>query len=392
MSITSQPFSLPTTAGGKSIEFDLPNADPSAPMACSVGQAWARVPAAVLPEQQLSLRERIRAMLQREDAVLVAHYYVDASLQDLAEETGGCVADSLEMARFGRDHPASTLVVAGVRFMGETAKILSPHKRVLMPDLNATCSLDLGCPADAFSAFCDAHADRTIVVYANTSAAVKARADWVVTSAIALDIVSHLSAQGEKILWAPDRHLGAYVQRQTGADMLLWQGSCVVHDEFKSVELELLRQEWPQAQVLVHPESPAAVVAQANVVGSTRQLIDAARQLSASQFIVATDQGILHKLRLAAPGKTFIAAPTAGNSATCKSCAHCPWMAMNDLANVAAALEHGHGEILLDAHLAAQARLPLDRMLSFAARRQQRVRASGDLAQDGTLYANIGPA
>jgi len=154
--------------------------------------------------------------------VLVAHYYVHPDLQDLAQATGGTVSDSLEMARFGHEHKASTVVVAGVRFMGETAKILNPEKRVLVPDLDATCSLDLGCPADEFSAFCDQHPGRTVVVYANTSAAVKARASWVVTSAIALDVVRHLHARGEKILWAPDRHLGAYVQARTGADMLLW--------------------------------------------------------------------------------------------------------------------------------------------------------------------------
>src|SRR5271165_2830239 len=187
------------------------------------------------------LKQEIARALRARDAVLVAHYYVDGDLQDLALETGGCVADSLEMARFGRDAPQKTLVVAGVRFMGETAKILSPDKRILMPDLDATCSLDLGCPADEFAAFCDAHPDRVVVVYANTSAAVKARADWMVTSSIGLDIVAHLHAQGKKILWAPDKHLGSYIQKKTGADMLLWQGSCLVHDEFKGIELELLR-------------------------------------------------------------------------------------------------------------------------------------------------------
>ena len=294
------------------------------------------------------MKAQIRALLKREKAVLVAHYYVDAELQELADETGGCVADSLEMARFGRDHAAQTLVVAGVRFMGETAKILSPEKRVLMPDLDATCSLDLGCPADEFSAFCDAHPDRTVVVYANTSAAVKARADWMVTSSIGLEIVADLHARGEKILWAPDRHLGGYIQKKTGADMLLWQGSCLVHDEFKGIELDLLRAEYPDAKILVHPESPESVVALADVVGSTTQLIDAAVRLDATRFIVATDLGILHKMRLAAPGKTFIEAPTAGNSATCKSCAHCPWMAMNGLANLAEVLERGHNEIFVD--------------------------------------------
>jgi quinolinate synthase len=264
--------------------------------ACTA-QAWARTPAPLASEEKTALKERIRRLLKEKQAVLVAHYYVDPELQDLAEETGGCVSDSLEMARFGRDHPAKTLVVAGVRFMGETAKILSPEKTILMPDLEATCSLDLGCPADEFAAFCDQHPDRTVVVYANTSAAVKARADWMVTSSIGLDIVKHLHEQGKKILWAPDRHLGSYIQKQTGADMLLWQGSCIVHDEFKGIELDLLKAEYPDAKVLVHPESPANVVAQADVVGSTTQLINAAVTLPATHFIVATDNGILHKMR-----------------------------------------------------------------------------------------------
>ena len=192
-------------------------------------------------------------------------------------QTGGIVSDSLDMANFGHQHPAKTIVVAGVRFMGETAKILNPEKRVLMPDLEAECSLDLGCPADEFAAFCDAHPDRTVVVYANTSAAVKARADWMVTSSIALPVVKHLKEQGKKILWAPDRHLGSYVQEQTGADMLLWQGSCIVHDEYKAKELIELKAQHPQAKVLVHPESPRAVVKLADVVGSTTQLIKAAQ-------------------------------------------------------------------------------------------------------------------
>jgi quinolinate synthase len=372
----------------KPVEFDRPLAAGT----CGVGHAWARVPQAPSAPERARLKEEIRSLLQREQAVLVAHYYVDGELQDLAEETGGCVADSLEMARFGRDHPAKTLVVAGVRFMGETAKILSPEKRILMPDLDATCSLDLGCPADEFAAFCDAHPDRTVVVYANTSAAVKARADWMVTSSIGLDIVADLHARGEKIIWAPDRHLGSYIQKKTGADMLLWQGSCLVHDEFKGIELDLLRAEHPGAKILVHPESPASVVAQADVVGSTTQLITAARNLDALEFIVATDLGILHKMRAAAPGKTFIAAPTAGDSATCKSCAHCPWMAMNGLANLAAVLESGRNEIHIDPQLGLRARLPIDRMLDFAARQKKTVRASGDLARDGALFDRVGPA
>jgi len=322
-----------------------------------------------------TLVERVSESMRSLDAVLVAHYYVDGALQDLADATGGCVGDSLEMARFGRDHPAQTLVVAGVRFMGETAKILSPDKRVLMPTLEATCSLDLGCPADEFDTFCNQHPDRTVVVYANTSAAVKARADWVTTSSTGLDIVRHLHGQGKKILWAPDVHLGRYLQEQTGADMLLWNGSCIVHDEFKSLELELLRKEHPRAKVLVHPESPAAVIAQADIVGSTTQLLRAAQRMEADEFIVATDKGILHKMRQAQPRKLFLEAPTAGEGATCKSCAHCPWMAMNLLSQLAATLESASRgdvsqEIRLDRELASQARRPIDRMLEFAASRK----------------------
>ena len=330
-------------------------------------QAVLRQSAPLSTLQRAALMQQAAEALRAHGAVLVAHYYVDGDLQDLALATGGCVADSLEMARFGRDHAARTLVVAGVRFMGETAKILSPDKRVLMPDLAATCSLDLGCPAEGFAAFCDQHPDRTVVVYANTSAAVKARADWMVTSACALPIVAHLHAQGRKILWAPDRHLGSYIQQQTGADMLLWDASCVVHDEFKAVELALLRQQHPDAQVLVHPESPAAVVALADVVGSTGKLIDAVVRGSASTYIVATDGGILHRMRQLAPGKTLLEAPTAGRSATCKSCAHCPWMAMNALQGVLDVLHSGQGEVQVAADIRARALRCITRMLDFVA-------------------------
>jgi quinolinate synthase len=332
----------------------------------STDYAWAKVLQEPTPTERIALKARIKALLKQHNAVLVVHYYVHPDLQDLAEETGGCVSDSLEMARFGRDHPAQTVVVCGVRFMGETAKILNPEKRVLMPELEAECSLDLGCPPDEFSKFCDEHPDRTVVVYANTSAKVKARADWMVTSSIGLKIVAHLHAQGKKILWAPDRHLGNYIQSQTGADMLMWQGSCIVHDEFKTFELEELKKKHPLAKVLVHPESPASVVKLADVVGSTTQIIKAAQTLDAKEFIVATDKGIFHKMRAAAPGKVFIEAPTAGNSATCKSCAHCPWMAMNGLANLAEVLENGKNEIHVDAAIGARAKHAIQRMLDFA--------------------------
>lgn len=350
----------------KAYEYDAPLAQ-NPTTSCTIKQAWAKVPAELSRADLTVYKDKIKALLKERNAVLVAHYYVDADIQDLALETGGCVGDSLEMARFGANHPADTLVVAGVRFMGESAKILSPEKTVLMPDLNAECSLDLGCPADEFTAFCDSHPDRVVVVYANTSAAVKARADWVVTSSVALEIATHLHAQGKKIIWGPDRHLGSYIHQQTGADMLLWQGSCIVHNEFKALELEQLQDEHPNAITLVHPESPAEVVALGDVVGSTSKLLKAVIERDETEFIVATDLGILHEMRKHAPHKTLIAAPTAGNSATCKSCAFCPWMAMNGIQGVYQALLNNTGEVLLDEQLMAQAKKPLDRMLDFSA-------------------------
>lgn len=313
-------------------------------------------------------RERIKHLLIAQNAVLVAHYYTDPLIQALAEETGGCVSDSLEMARFGAEHPAQTLIVAGVKFMGETAKILTPQKRVLMPTLEATCSLDLGCPIDQFSAFCDQHPDRTVVVYANTSAAVKARADWVVTSSIALEVVEYLDVKGEKILWAPDKYLGSYVQKQTGADVLLWDGACIVHEEFKAKGITDLKALYPEALVLVHPESPSAVVELADVVGSTSQLIHGAKTHPNKQFIVATDQGIFYKMQQQCPTKEFIVAPTAGSGATCRSCASCPWMGMNSLENLCAVLERGDNEIVVETELRERAMKPLQRMLDFRQR------------------------
>lgn len=308
----------------------------------------------------------IRELLLRENAVLVAHYYTDDAIQELAEETGGCVSDSLEMARFGNKQDATTLVVAGVRFMGETAKILNPEKRIIMPTLEATCSLDLGCPVEEFSTFCDEYPDRKVVVYANTSAAVKARSDWVVTSSIALEVVEHLMDQDEKLIWAPDKYLGNYIQKETGADMILWDGSCIVHEEFKAKFLADLMHVHAEAAVLVHPESPPSVVELADVVGSTTRLIKAVQEMPNQSFIVATDKAIFHKMRQVAPDKTLIEAPTAGEGATCRSCAHCPWMGMNALDNLLSSLDKGENEILLDAEICRQAMIPLERMVRFA--------------------------
>lgn len=321
-------------------------------------------------QEELNIKARIKQLLEKINGVLVAHYYTDGKLQDLAEETGGCVADSLEMARFGTEHPASTLVVAGVKFMGETSKILNNEKRVLMPDLGATCSLDEGCPADQFSRFCDQYPDHTVVVYANTSAEVKARSDWVVTSGIALPIIRHLSQQGKKIIWAPDKHLGDYVQRQTGAEMIFWPGSCVVHEEFRSAALSRLRKLHPEAAVLVHPESPQSVIEQADVVGSTTALIQAVAGRPEQSFIVATDKGIFNKMKKLAPEKILMEAPTEGEGATCQSCARCPWMGMNSLQNLLETLEQGKNEIHVSRDLAERAKIPIQRMLDFAKRWQ----------------------
>jgi len=325
-------------------------------------------PAPLSTIERTQYKDRIELLLKEKNAVLIAHYYTDPEIQALAEETGGCVADSLEMARFGNNHSATTLIIAGVRFMGETAKVLTPEKTVVMPSLEATCSLDLGCPIEEFNAFCDDNPDRTVVVYANTSTAVKARADWIVTSSCALEIVEHLDEKGEKILWGPDKHLGSYIQKQTGAEMLMWQGACIVHDEFKTKALTDMKALHPDAAILVHPESPAEIIELADAVGSTSQLIKAAQDMPNQKFIVATDRGIFYKMQQLCPDKEFFEAPTAGEGATCRSCAHCPWMAMNGLKEIEDALLDPSGkEVFVDMKLREGALKSLDRMLTFNA-------------------------
>ena len=316
--------------------------------------------------EKAQLKKEIKELLKANNAQLIAHYYVDDDLQALAEETGGVVADSLEMANFGAQSDADILVVCGVRFMGESAKMLSPEKTVLMPDLGATCSLDEGCPADEFANFCQQHPDHTVVVYANTSAKVKAIADWVVTSGNALQIVSHLKSQGHKIIWAPDRHLGHWIEKETGIEMLRWQGHCIVHDEFKRFELEALKDKHPKAKLLIHPESPSDVVELADVVGSTKVLLNAVTQLPDEEFIVATDYGIFYKMQQLAPDKKLIIAPTGSKAESCNSCAHCPWMAMNGLQNLRDCLKHHTGEVVIEEEIRQKALLSLQRMLDFS--------------------------
>ena len=227
-------------------------------------------------------------------------------------------------------------------------------------------NLERNPPAEPFIRFCDQHPDRTVVVYSNTSAEVKARADWVVTSSIAVKLIKHLSEKGEKILWAPDKHLGKYLQHLTGADMLLWNSACVVHDEFKGIALAALKRQHPDAAVIAHPESPTSVLEQADVIGSTSQLIHAAKTLPNKKLIVATDNGIFYKMKQAAAGKILMEAPTTGDGATCESCAHCPWMAMNALRNLAQALENGSNEVHVDEAVRVKALRATQRMLDFA--------------------------
>ena len=316
-------------------------------------------------EIEQSIENSIKDALKENNATLVAHYYVSSDLQTLAEETGGIVSDSLEMARFGQNSDADTIIVAGVKFMGETAKILSPEKRVLVLDTEANCSLDLSCPIDEFSKFCDQNSDHVVVVYANTSAEVKARADWVVTSGSALKVVQKLHDEGKKVLWAPDKHLGHYVQSMTGVEMLMWDGACIVHEEFKAEGLKRLMEMNPEAGVLVHPESPKEVIALADIVGSTTQLINAAASRPENTFIVATDNGIFHKMKEVAPHKKFIEAPTMGEGADCESCAHCGWMAMNNLEKCLDTLNTGNNEILINNQIIDKAKNSIQRLLDF---------------------------
>ena len=311
------------------------------------------------------LKKSIKSLLDEKNGVLISHYYVDKEIQELTEDLGGCVSDSLQMAKFGQNSEADLLVVSGVKFMGETSKILSPEKTILMPTLEATCSLDLGCPEEDFKKFCEEYPDREIVVYANTSAEVKALADWVVTSSIALEVVEHLHSQGKKIIWAPDKHLGKYIEDYTGADMILWDASCIVHDEFKYQGLSDMKKLHPDAGVLVHPESPMEVIKLADAVGSTSQILQAAKNLDFNKFIVATDKGIFYQLEKNNPKKVFFEAPTAGNGAQCKSCSQCPWMGLNSLENLEKTLLDMKNIINVSEETIQKAQISLNRMTSF---------------------------
>ena len=307
----------------------------------------------------------IRKLLIENDAKIIAHYYVDEQVQRLAEDTSGFVGDSLEMARYGAQQKESTLIVAGVKFMGETAKILSPDKKVLMLDIEATCSLDTGCDFDEFKKFCNDNNDREVVVYANTSARVKSISDWVVTSSIAVPLIEHLTSLGKKLIWAPDKYLGNYVIDTTGADMLLWDGSCIVHEEYKTIELKSMMMKYPDCDVLVHPESPRSIIQLADTVGSTTKLIEASKVSKKKYIIVATEKGILYQMKKYSPDKIFLEAPTEGEGATCKSCGRCPWMNLNIIKKVEDVFKTKTNEIILSHDIIARAKKPIDRMINY---------------------------
>ena len=319
------------------------------------------------PANKDDLFESITHNLKKNKATVVSHYYVDPLIQEITEKTGGFVGDSLEMAKFVSRCESENLIVCGVKFMAETAKILSPEKSIFVPTLESTCSLDLGCPADELKELKNKHPERELVVYANTSAEVKAMSDWVVTSSIAKEIIEDLHFEGKKILWAPDKYLGSYLQKETGADMILWDSACVVHEEFKSNGIKDLKALHPDAGVLVHPESPPEVIEMADAVGSTSHLIKASRELDFDKFIVATDKSIFYKMSQFSPNKEFFEAPTDGVGSSCKSCAHCPWMGLNSLYNLDKCVLELNNEIQLDESLIKSAKEPLDKMIQFNA-------------------------
>lgn len=309
--------------------------------------------------------DKIPRLLAKKNAVFIAHYYTPAIIQILAEKTNGIVADSLKMAGFGKDSKHDTLLIAGVYFMAETAKVLSPEKKILIVDKNATCSLDISCPYDAFKDFIANNPEHEVVVYANTSAKVRTLADWVVTSSNAVDIVKHLTSEGKKIIWAPDRHLGDYIKKTTGAQMLIWEGECIVHSEFASNNLRTLKASYPEAAILAHPESPSSVLDLADVIGSTTHLIKASQTMPHKKFIVATDTGIFYKMQQESPTKDFIAAPTLSEGGSCHACAKCPWMGMNTLKSIYNALSTDDNIVDLDKDIIQAAKLGMQRMISF---------------------------
>lgn len=305
------------------------------------------------------MKEKIERLKKERNAVILAHYYARPEIQDLTDFIG----DSLALAQIAATLKEPVIVMCGVNFMAETAKILCPDKTVLCPDLNAGCSLADSCPAPEFEAFIKEHPDHTVISYVNTSAAVKALSDVLVTSSNARKIVDSFPAD-EKIIFGPDRNLGNYINSVTGRQMLLWNGACHVHEEFSAEKITALKAEHPAALVLAHPECRKPVLLLADVVGSTAALLKAATEApDGSEFIVATESGILHEMRRLNPSKTFIPAPPEDSTCACNDCA---FMKLNTLEKLAACLENMVPQVEVDPELAARARKPIDRMLCLS--------------------------
>lgn len=309
-----------------------------------------------LPTQDLF--EAIETLKKDLNAVVLAHYYQDADIQDVADYIG----DSLGLSRQAAATSADVIVFAGVHFMAETAKILNPHKQVLLPDLNAGCSLADSCPPAAFAAFKAAHPDHLVISYINCTAAIKAMSDIICTSSNAVSIVQQLPAE-QKIIFAPDQNLGRYVMQQTGRDMVLWQGSCMVHETFSEKKLVQLQITHPGAEIIAHPECEAVVLRHADFIGSTTALLKYAQQSTKTEFIVVTEPGIIHQMEKQAPGKVFIPAPPTANCA----CNECPHMRLNTLEKLYLAMKTRQPEITLDPDIQRQALKPIQRMLELSA-------------------------
>lgn len=305
----------------------------------------------------LDLEEEILALKKKMNAVILAHYYQESEIQDLADHIG----DSLELSRRAASTEADVIVFAGVHFMAETAKILNPGKKVLLPDLNAGCSLAEGCPAPMFRKFREAHPDHLVISYINCSAAVKALSDIICTSSNAVKIVEQLP-KDQKIIFAPDKNLGRYIIKKTGRDMLLWQGSCIVHETFSDKKIIQLKLENPNALLIAHPECEEPILNRADFVGSTSALLKFTIENSANEFIVATEEGIIYQMQKASPDKIFIPAPPNANCA----CNECPYMKLNTMEKLYLCMKDGKPEITLDEDIRLCALKPIQRMLEMS--------------------------
>lgn len=305
----------------------------------------------------LNLEEEIIALKKKMNAVILAHYYQESEIQDLADHIG----DSLELSRRAASTEADVIVFAGVHFMAETAKILNPTKKVLLPDLNAGCSLAEGCPAPLFKKFREEHPDHLVISYINCSAAVKALSDIICTSSNAVKIVEQIPKE-QKIIFAPDKNLGRYIIKKTGRDMLLWDGSCIVHETFSDKKIIGLKTEYPNALLIAHPECEEVVLNRADFVGSTSALLNFTKENAANEFIVATEEGIIYQMQKASPSKKFIPAPPNANCA----CNECPYMKLNTMEKLYLCMKDGKPEITLDEEIRLRALKPIQKMLEMS--------------------------